>query len=305
MHPYESSNPQSVGIHTLAELQALLGATAHWTAAVRARESEREDCLFSDPYAAAMAGDVGATWMAQRPPESTLPIALRTRYFDDFLRQATAQEGIRQIVLVGAGLDSRAFRLEWPPATTLYEIEQAAILAYKQEVLRAAGGVPRTTRVAIAADLTQPWSEKLLQAGFQPEERSLWLLEGFLFYLPNERIDDLLEAVTGLAAAGSWLGFDIINSAVLTSPFTKPWVDMQAEQGAPWIGTMDDPLSYLAARGWTAALTQAGAPDAHYGRWTLPVVPTTLAGFPHNWYVTAVRQKPPQALPGQMDGGGQ
>ena len=69
---------------------------------------------------------------------------------------------------------------------------------------------------------------------------------------------------------------------------TQSFLDRQAQLGAR-IGTMDDPVSYLAERGWTATLTQAGAPDAHYGRWTLPVVPATLAGFPHNWYVTAVR----------------
>ena len=71
--------------------------------------------------------------------------------------------------------------------------------------------------------------------------------------------------------------------------FTKAWVEMQTASGAPWIGTLDDPAAFLAARGWEAALTQAGAPDANHGRWTLPVVPPTLPNFPHNWYVTARR----------------
>ena len=79
------------------------------------------------------------------------------------------------------------------------------------------------------------------------------------------------------------------NHAVLTSPWTRPWVEMQAQAGAPWIGTLDDPVAFLAERGWTATLTQAGAPDAHYGRWTLPVLPTTAPDMPHNWYVTAHR----------------
>lgn len=85
------------------------------------------------------------------------------------------------------------------------------------------------------------------------------------------------------------MGFDIINGVVLTSPWTRPWVEMQAAAGAPWIGTMDDPVRSLAERGWQATLTQAGQPDANHGRWPLPIIPTTMPGMPHNWYVTAAR----------------
>jgi hypothetical protein len=83
------------------------------------------------------------------------------------------------------------------------------------------------------------------------------------------------------------MGFDIINSTVLTSPWTRQWVEMQAKSGAPWIGTLDDPGGFLAARGWKATLTQAGANDANYGRWSYPVIPTTMPDMPHNWFVIA------------------
>ncbi|MGZ8437255.1 MAG: hypothetical protein ACXWXR_01785 [Candidatus Limnocylindrales bacterium] len=95
--------------------------------------------------------------------------------------------------------------------------------------------------------------------------------------------------MTALAAPGSRLGFDIVNAAVLTSPWTRSWVAMQADAGAPWVGTMDDPVGFLAGRGWRAALTQAGQPDANHGRWTLPVIPTTAPDMPHSWFVTAER----------------
>ena len=62
---------------------------------------------------------------------------------------------------------------------------------------------------------------------------------------------------------------------------------MQAREGAPWIGTLDDPESTLASLGWTATLTQAGQPDANHGRWTLPVIPVKIPDMPHNWFVTA------------------
>ena len=90
-----------------------------------------------------------------------------------------------------------------------------------------------------------------------------------------------------MAAPGSWLGFDIINSLVLSSPYTRKWVEMQAQEGAPWIGALDDPLGFLAARGWKASVSQAGEPEANHGRWRLPVLPVLMPDMPHNWYVTA------------------
>ncbi len=121
----------------------LLASTARWTAAVRAQESAREDRLFNDPWAAALAGPEGAAWIEHRPPGSTVPIALRTRFFDDFVQRIAAQDGIRQIVLMAAGLDTRAFRLPWPERTRLFELDQFTVLKYKDQVLAAAGAQPQ------------------------------------------------------------------------------------------------------------------------------------------------------------------
>jgi methyltransferase (TIGR00027 family) len=266
-----------------------LEATAHWTAAVRAEESTRSDSLFVDPWAAALAGPEGGSWLAQRTPDGALPMVLRTRYFDDWLGSITGRDGIRQIVLMAAGLDTRAYRLRWPAGTRLFELDREAVLRDKAGVLHAAGAIPTCVRQAVEADLTRAWADALLAAGFDRAQPSGWLLEGLLFYLVNEDIVRLLDEVTRLAAPGSRLGFDVINGAMLTSPWTRSWVEMQAEAGAPWIGTLDDPERFLADRGWSATMTQAGQPDADHGRWTLPVIPTTMPGMPHNWYVTAQR----------------
>lgn len=228
--------------------------------------------------------------MAARPADSVLPIVLRTRFFDDFLQRVTTEHGIRQIVLLGAGLDTRAFRLTWPAHTRFFELDQPAVIARKERILQDAEAVPACALQCLGANLSDPWQEILLQAGFDPEQPAGWLLEGFLFYLPNERITSILDAVSNLAAPGSWLGCDVINQAVLTSPWTRAWVDMQAAAGAPWIGTLDDPIAFLAARGWNATLSQAGAPDANHGRWRLPVIPTLMPDMPHNWYVCAEKQ---------------
>jgi methyltransferase (TIGR00027 family) len=265
----------------------LLAATAAWTASVRALESTRTDALFTDPWAAALAGPAGEAWISQRAPDSVQPIVLRTRFFDDFLLQSIQHSAIQQVVLMAAGLDTRAYRLPWPESTRLFELDQAPVLEHKEMVLVAAGARAMCVRTCLAADLTLPWEQALMKSGFSSHQPSIWLLEGFLFYLPCEVLEQVLKAVSSLSAPGSRLGFDIINRAVLTSPWTQAWVDMQAKSGAPWIGVLDDPESYLAELGWQVSLTQAGQPDAHYKRWTLPVIPTKMPGMPHNWFVTA------------------
>lgn len=266
-----------------------LEETSRWTAAVRALEHAREDRLFEDPWADALAGAEGRAWLADRTPESVVPIVLRTRYFDDWLRRIGERGEIRQVVLLAAGLDTRAYRLDWPDRMHLFELDRPAVLRHKDGILAAAGARARCSRRAVEADLTGSWTEALLDAGFDESRPSGWLLEGFLFYIAVEAIARLFDAVSELSAPGSRIGFDIINGQVLTSPWTRPWAEMQAAAGAPWIGTMDDPVRFLAERGWQATLTQAGQPDADHGRWQLPVLPTTMPDMPHNWFVTARR----------------
>jgi len=269
---------------------ATLEATARWTAAVRAMETARADRLVDDPWAAALAGTEGQAWVDARSSAGVLPIVLRTRYFDDWLGSVVTTEDLRQIVLLGAGLDTRAFRLPWPDGCVLFEVDRAPVLEHKTRLLTAAEALPRCERRTAVADLREDWADALHASGFDHSRPAVWLLEGLLFYLPGDEIVRLLDGVTTLAIPRSYLGFDIVNAAVLTSPYTKPWVEMQAAAGAPWLGTMEDPVGFLAERGWRASLTQAGQPDANHGRWTLPVVPTTLPGFPHSWFVTATRQ---------------
>jgi O-methyltransferase involved in polyketide biosynthesis len=127
----------------------------------------------------------------------------------------------------------------------------------------------------------------LVGAGLDSQAAAAWLAEGFLFYLNGAAIDALLGQVSRVAAAGSVLGFDIPDRAVFTHPVTRPWIEMQAAAGAPWIGTIDDPQAYLAALGWEATLSQCGAADAHYGRWPLPVGSRAAQGLPQHRLVTA------------------
>jgi methyltransferase (TIGR00027 family) len=266
-----------------------LHATARWTAAVRAAERARSDRLVDDPWAEALAGPEGMAWLAARPPELVASIAIRARFFDDWLGDVV-QGPVRQIVLLAAGLDTRAWRLDWPTGTTVFELDRDEVMEAKRVVMDADGAAPACARVAVPSDLAGAWPRDLLAAGFDPHQPAGFLAEGVLFYLPDSVVEDVLDGIDALAAPGSRLGFDIPNRAALTSPYTKAWLDMQAAAGAPWVSSMDDPVSVLDRRGWTPAVTQPGEPAANHGRWTLPVVPATMPDLPHSWYVTGVRR---------------
>jgi O-methyltransferase involved in polyketide biosynthesis len=105
--------------------------------------------------------------------------------------------------------------------------------------------------------------------------------------LPNEHIAGLLDEITSLSGIGSWLGFDIINRAMLTSPWTQPMIESLTKDGTPWMGTMDDPEAELAARGWQANVTQPGNAEAPYGRWPYPAIPLSMLAMPRHWLVAA------------------
>jgi len=267
-------------------------ATARWTAAVRAIETSRPDALFDDPWAAALAGEDGTRWAESRPAETLVPMIIRTRFFDDFLTRATFEDGAAQVVLLGAGLDTRALRLHWPPGTVVFEVEQPDVVSYKRNLLGPALARPSCERhVCQGADLRGAhWPAQLTKAGFDPSAPAVWLAEGLLFYLPDEAIGTLLAQVSALACNGGFLGFDVPNRAVLTHPLTRAWIQMQADAGAPWTGTIENPEGYMADLGWHASLTQIGGADADFGRWRYPVVPMAALDLPHHWLVTAKRE---------------
>src|SRR4051794_27129394 len=102
--------------------------TAQWTAAARALETERTDRLFEDPFARRLAGEVGFTLLDRYAGAGTVPfLAVRTKYLDGVAVQTAQRTSGCQVVLVAAGMDARAWRLDWPKGTVLYELDRPAL----------------------------------------------------------------------------------------------------------------------------------------------------------------------------------
>ena len=136
--------------------------------------------------------------------------AVRTHYFDGYFN-AAVRTGIRQVVILAAGLDSRAYRLNWPAGTTVFEIDQPKVLGYKTSTLDAHGAAPKARRVPVAVDLRDDWPAALIAAGFDPAQPTAWLAEGLLPYLPGDAQDRLFDLVTAHSAAGSQIAVEAFN----------------------------------------------------------------------------------------------
>jgi methyltransferase (TIGR00027 family) len=141
-------------------------------------------------------------------------MASRTAFFDEFFLDATGA-GIRQAVILAAGLDARSWRLPWPDGVTVYELDQPKVLDFKASTLAEHGAQPACDRVAVAVDLRQDWPTALRQAGFDPSAPSAWSAEGLMPYLPAAAQDLLFDRVQGLAAAGSRVAVEALGPTFL------------------------------------------------------------------------------------------
>ncbi|CAN5290460.1 SAM-dependent methyltransferase [soil metagenome] len=274
-----------------------VGLTSRWMAAARARESTRADRLFDDPFAAALAGPDGLAWLRTMDLAATtlgagpgLFSVIRTRFFDDYLTSVMSQSRVRQIVLLAAGMDTRAFRMEWPPGTRLYELDLPEVLGAKEKLLSGTTASDTCERRTVCADLTGgSWPQALAEAGHSAEEPSLWLAEGFFLYLQDAGVHDLLDAVGAMSAPGSRLGADFINRDFLLSPSAWPFLESLSWLGSPLRFGVNEPDALLAKHGWRARAVQPGEPAADYGRWPYPVPPKGVSGLPRSFLLTADR----------------
>lgn len=270
-----------------------VGATALGVAAGRAAETNSEHPLISDPYAQMFldaAGDgLWSIYLSDDLPAELVEVdprfrdrmrammdytASRTRFFDEFFVTAAA-EGVTQAVILAAGLDARAWRLDWPAGSVVYEIDQPKVLAFKTSTLQSHGVAPIAAHVAVGIDLRHDWPAALRAAGFDSNLSTAWSAEGLLPYLTAEAQDLLFERVAGLSAPGSRIAVEAFtNDFFSAESFARREEQMEryrsaaAKLGRPEAATAGNLLyveertevvDWLSAHGWQA--TGVSAPD--------------------------------------------
>ncbi|MET8183945.1 SAM-dependent methyltransferase [Streptomyces sp. NPDC005336] len=273
-----------------------VGLTALCTARERGAENHRPDRLFEDRVAQVLTEVLGAAPRTTGLPDGHPPkdrafavdfVALRTRFFDDELRAASAR--CRQVVLLGSGLDSRAFRLDWARDTVVYELDRSDVLLFKHGIVARAGQEPRCTRVEVGADLRGDWPGALRAAGFNPWRPTVWGVEELLPYLNRAENDRLLSGITAMSAGGSHLVADHFDGALRRSVTFSAMTEVRCAVGAAWRSTLEVPDGWLAPHGWTCGLTDPTELAHRSGR-ELPDLFTPRAeGDGHLWLMSAVR----------------
>lgn len=272
-----------------------VGSTALGVAAARAAETRSEDPLIEDPFAAMFVEAAGyGLWTLYANPTSDLDpvlrarmqvmidfVAVRTAFFDEFFLDA-AQAGVRQVVILAAGLDARAWRLAWPDGVTVYELDQPKVLEFKSAALQQHGARPGPNQVNVPVDLRQDWPKSLQHAGFDASEPTAWSAEGLLRYLPASSQDQLVALVHALSPAGSWFATNAPRGGHLDHRrLTSHREHMRRMRSAAaelvnaeipdvadlwYAGERTDVGNWLAEHGWDASVTTMSQMLTRYGR---------------------------------------
>ena len=298
-----------------------VGATALGVAAARAAETESENPLINDPFARVFVDAAGqGMWSLYADPKLGAKaveldpdvrarlqlmvdfMATRTAFFDEFFLGA-AEAGVRQVVILAAGLDARAWRLPWPDGTVVYELDQPKVLEFKSDTLREHGAQPKARLVNVPIDLRQDWPKALRDAGFDASQPAVWSAEGLVRYLPAQAQDLLFERIHALSAEGSWVASNVPGQG-----FTDPDLvrrqreDMQRMRAAAaklvdteitdfddlWYAEERTPVDgWLREHGWQVSTATFSELMARYGR---SVADGTRDVMPPTLYVSARRR---------------
>ncbi|HEY1842751.1 MAG TPA: class I SAM-dependent methyltransferase [Mycobacterium sp.] len=303
------------------EITESVGATALGVASARAAETESNDPLIHDPFARVFldaAGEGVWNWHSapQLPPEVVeaepeLPLqmeamvgymASRTKFFDTFFLDA-ANAGIRQAVILAAGLDARSWRLPWPAGVTIYELDQDRVLDFKLSTLTEHGAQPASHRIAVPVDLRRDWPKALREAGFDPSEPSVWSAEGLMPYLPAAAQELLFERIQELTAPGSRVAVEALGPSFLDEELRAKrrarmdrvreiMAKVDPQRDIPrtdelWYFEEREPVGeWFGRHGWDVTVTPADELMAGYGRSVANAVKDLVPG---NQFVFARR----------------
>lgn len=266
------------------DLASSVGATATGVAVGRALASRCANPLINDPFAEPLVRAVGVDFFTRLASGELNPaevddngewgmqrmrdmMGVRTRFFDDFFIEAT-NGGIGQVVILASGLDARAYRLPWPVGTTVYEIDQPAVIEFKTATLADLGAAPTADRRAVAIDLRHDWPTALRGAGLDPTQPIAWSAEGLMPFLPPGAQDTLLDNITTLSAEGSRLATENMPEPSQAVPMmadrmrrvTDRWRNhgFDVDMTDLWYsGDRNEVVDYLASHGWDVSSTSA------------------------------------------------
>ena len=270
------------------DLASSVGATATMVAAARALASREDGAIIDDPFAEPLVRAVGIDFFIKLVDGSidlaavdddgsarllTDVMAVRTRFFDDFFLDAT-EAGVRQAVILAAGLDSRAYRLPWPTGTVVYEIDQPKVIDFKSQALADFGASPTADRRTVSVDLRDDWPAALRAAGFDDAAPTAWSAEGLLVYLPPDAQDRLLDNITELSAPGSRLATEYHpdSGAGIADRATKmsdQWSGLGLDLNLAdlfYAGERTSVVDYLEHHGWQVSTRSRPEMFALHGR---------------------------------------
>jgi methyltransferase (TIGR00027 family) len=261
-------------------------------AAARAVASAQDDPIITDPFAAPLVRAVGMDFFTRlvdgelsieqvAPDEAdgrdlqfeTDSIAVRTRFFDDFFLDAT-REGVRQAVILAAGLDARAYRLSWTRGTVVYEVDQPQVIEFKNAAMAALGATPSAHRKAVSVDLRDDWPEALRRNGFDPTQATAWSAEGLLMYLPPNAQDLLFDNITALSGPGSRIATEYhpdsgVSMSQRAQQFNQRWANLGCDINLSnlfYEGERNNVVDYLTTGGWKVTTRPRRDFYADYGR---------------------------------------
>ena len=230
--------------------------TARWAAVFRARESERSDALFRDPYARKLAGERGeqiakSMTMHERNAWSWV---MRTYLFDQYIARCLAA-GVDTILNLAAGLDARPYRMDLAPTLRWIEVDLPELLAYKEEVL--AGEKPRSALERVALDLSDVAKRRALFAQVGASAKRVMVLsEGLLVYLSAEEVGVLATDLAREPSFHYW-AFDIVSPGLLEMLRKQGGGAELAQAGAPFKFAPAEGPGFFARYGWRPADVQS------------------------------------------------
>ncbi|MFW9915631.1 MAG: class I SAM-dependent methyltransferase [Candidatus Thorarchaeota archaeon] len=208
---FDLKQPKTQKKQKIDDKKAVLPFTARLMAYYRAQEHKRDCPLIVDPFAERLAGDMTSYVEKHRHfSESDYPI-IRSYYIENNLLSSWCKtQAESQIILLGAGLDTRAYRFQPLQANshTVFELDFALVNHYKEEILKE--DQPLCELVRVAANLSNPeWSFQLIKSGFSSDTPTFWVLEGLIYYMDQKAGITLLKRAAEISAANSQIFVDI------------------------------------------------------------------------------------------------